>query len=52
MTPSRIAFAEAIAEVCGADMTPEWVAACDQILIRLWLFGYCLAPIPEEREPK
>jgi hypothetical protein len=48
MRTARIAFAEAVSEEFGVDMNPEWMAACDRILMRLWLFGYRITPIAEE----
>jgi hypothetical protein len=41
---ARTAFASSLAEELDKDMTPEFVAACDKVLMRLYMYGYIIAP--------
>ena len=50
MLDARHAFAEALAVELDLDMSPEYLAACDRVLMRLWIAGYAVLPAPEEVE--
>ena len=43
----RTAFAEALAAELGLDLNPEFMAAADRVLTRLYLFGYIISEIPK-----
>lgn len=45
---ARQALADALASELGVDLTPEFVRGVDVVLIRLWLHGYTLCPVPDE----
>jgi len=45
MRTLRRVFAEVLAFELDVDMTPEWVDACDVVLMRLWMEGYKVVPL-------
>jgi hypothetical protein len=45
---ARTALADALAAELDMDLTPEFVAATDRVLMRLWLHGFAVLPVPEE----
>lgn len=47
---ARTAFADALAAELDLDLSPEFMAASDRVLVRLWLHGYTVHPIPEETD--
>ena len=47
---ARIVLAEALSEELDMDMTPEFLAACDKLLARLWLAGFTVLPVPDKQE--
>lgn len=46
----HVVFAEVLAFELDVDLSPEFVAACDCVLIRLWMEGLRLAPVTDEEE--
>jgi hypothetical protein len=47
---ARTALANALGDTLGKDLTPGQLALTDLVLIRLWLHGYQVQPVPEEAE--
>jgi hypothetical protein len=45
---ARTCLAKAIAAEMDGDMSPEFLAAADKILLVLWLNGYALLPIHDD----
>jgi hypothetical protein len=42
---ARLAFAEVLSNELGIDLTPEFLAAVDRVLIGLWLAGFKIEPL-------
>ena len=49
-TDARTAFCDALAAEMDMDLTPEFMAAADRVLVRLYLHGYIVAAAPEDEE--
>lgn len=45
---AREALADALAAELDADLTPEFLAATDKVLIRLYLHGYTVTPTVDD----
>jgi hypothetical protein len=45
---ARTAFASAIGEEMDRDLDPEFMGACDKVLMRLYLYGYIVSEAPPE----
>ena len=49
-TNGRIALAETLAAELDMDLTPNFLRATDRVLARLWLHGYAVLPVPDEKD--
>jgi hypothetical protein len=47
---AKTAFADALGAELDIDLTPEFVAATDRVLMRLWLHGYVVLPHEDDKE--
>lgn len=45
---ARHALADALGAELDVDLTPEFLAATDRVLVRLYLHGYIVSIAPEE----